>query len=245
MKWTAPAIVLLLCAPAGAADLLVNPLRIELSAQYLAAPINLKNDSDKQKILQIQTVAWLLKDGNPIETPTSELLVSPLTVNIAPGAAQTVHAVLKRPPDATRELAYRIYLREYVPQPQSGFSGVRIATRTGLPVFVQSQSGTATPKLAWSLSRSGDNTLKLMLRNDGDAHVQVISLALSLPRSDKPLAVETHSTFVLARQAQDWQFGINPAELLAGGPLHLSARTDSGNVELEISVDKPPAAPPR
>ena len=239
MLRTASALLLLLCLHAGAAELLVNPVRVDLSPRNPASVITLKNASEIQKVIQIQTVAWMLRNGNPVEAPTEELQVSPQSVTLPPGSSQTLRAVLKRAPDAERELSYRIYLREYVAQPKSGFSGVRIAMRTGLPVFVQAQNGAAAPKLAWTLSRPFDRSLKLALRNDGNAHVQISRFALHLPGRPKPLAEEAHPSYVLAAQAQEWLFRIDPVQIRAGDRLRLTAQTDSGAVEAELAISVP------
>jgi fimbrial chaperone protein len=229
----------LLWSPAGAVDLLVNPARIDLSQQRQTVPITLKNDTDKAKTIQVQTVAWLLRDGSQVETPTTDLQVSPSTLTIAPKSEQVIRASLKRPPDAARELSYRIYLRDTAPQAPPGSSGIRISYRTSLPVFVQPALGATPPKLLWTISRPNERSLKLVLKNEGRTHVQVINVVLHVPGREKAIGTETYSSYILSQQSYEWSFKIDSSEPIAGGRVRLAAKTDAGNVDTELVVAMP------
>lgn len=233
------ACALLLPALAIAADLRVNPIRIELSPQHLTAAINIQNISDQLKKIQVRAVAWSHLDGKHVYAPTRELLASPQVFSIAPGRSQIVRTALRRTPDPANELAYRIQLRELRPQsaPESTRSGV--ALRLDLPVFVQPQNGIAAPKLVWTVSSAPDNRLKVTLRNEGNAHVEVSDFAVYAAGSEKPLTGESVSTWILAGQVHTWVLTTAPAEPPSGDRLRLSAYTDAGNIEAELSLGAP------
>jgi len=226
-------------ALAAAANLSVDPVRIELSPRQQTAAVNVRNDSDQPSSIQIQAVAWSQLDGKDVYAPTRELLVAPPIVTIAPKSEQVIRAALRRQADTAGELTYRIYLQELPPQPAPGFTGLQVALRIGLPVFVKPQNGTAAPKMVWSVARAPDNSLKVALQNQGNAHVQVSDFALSIPGNDKAIAGESGSSYILAGQVHEWLLKTDLSEKITGGRLRLKAYTDAGNVDMELPLGTP------
>lgn len=233
--------VFALLAPglAKAAGWEINPVRIELSPEQQTAAITVKNESDQPTSIQIQAVTWSQLDGKDVYTPTKELLVSPPIVTIAPKGEQVIRVALRRQADTTNELAYRINLQELPPQSTPGFTGVQVALRIGLPVFVQPQKGEAAPKMAWNVSRMPDNKLKVVARNQGNAHIQISDFSLYVPGGDKAITGEASSSYVMAGQAHEWLLKTNSLEKIADGRLHFKAYTDAGDVDTELVLGKP------
>jgi fimbrial chaperone protein len=125
------------------------------------------------------------------------------------------------------------------PPPAPGFRGLQVALRIGLPVFVQPQQGKAAPIMAWAAVRAPDGNLKLTLRNQGNAHVQVSDFALYAPGSDKLIAREASSTYVLAGQTRVWLLKTDLTQNISGGSLRLKAYTDAGDVDAELPLGTP------
>lgn len=217
----------------------VDPVRIELSPQQQTATVNVRNESDQPTSIQIQAVAWSQVDGKDVYTPTRELLVSPPIVTIPPKSEQVIRAALRRQADTASELTYRIYLQELPPQPAPGFIGLQVALRIGLPVFVKPQNGKAAPKMVWTVSHAPDNSLKVALQNQGNAHVQVSDFALYIPGKDKPIAGESGSSYILAGQVHEWLLKTDLSEKITGGRMRLKAYTDAGNVDTELPLGTP------
>ncbi len=224
---------------AAASDLQIDPIRIELSPQQQSMVLTIKNDSDQPASIQVQVVAWSQVDGKDVYAPTRELLVAPPIVTIPARSEQVLRAALRRQADATNELAYRIYLQELPPPLAPGFSGLQVALRIGLPVFVQPRHGKAAAKLSWAGSRVSGGNVKVELQNRGNAHVHVSDFALYLPGSDNPLARETSSTYVLAGQTHAWLLKTDPTQNISGGSLRLKAYTDAGDVDAELPLAAP------
>ena len=217
----------------------IDPVRIELSPEQQTAVINIKNGSDLPTSIQIQVVAWSQLSGKDIYTPTRELLVSPPIITIAPNGEQIIRTALRRQVDMTNELAYRINLLELPPQPTAGFMGLQVALRIGLPVFVKPQNVKMAPKMTWSISLMPDNNLRLGLKNEGNAHVQVSDFALYVPGNNQPIASESGSSYVLAEQTREWILKTSSMKLVPGGRLHLIAYTDAGHVDMELVLALP------
>ena len=91
--------------------------------------------------------------------------------------------------------------------------------------------------MIWSVSRAPENSLKLILRNEGNAHVEVVDVALRVTRRDKPLAGEARTTYILAGQSYEWILTTAHSESTGGGRLRLKAITNAGNIETELSLD--------
>jgi fimbrial chaperone protein len=226
-------------ALAGAASWEINPVRVELSSQQQTAAVTIRNDTDQATSIQINALAWSQEIGMDSYTPTNELLVSPPIVTIAPNSEQIVRVALRRQADASNELTYRISLQELPSPPVVGFQGVKVALRVTLPVFVQSQTGKAAPKIDWTVSRQHDNSLKVVMRNRGNAHIQISDFALYLPGHTQPLANEEVSSYVLSGQSHEWLLKTSDKEKMIGNRLRLKAFTDAANIDTEIVLRKP------
>jgi len=230
---------LLLPGLSAAAGWNIDPVRVELSQEQQTTELTITNDSDLPTSIQIEAFAWSQADGKDVYTATREVLVAPPLVTIAPKAAQIVRVALRRQPNSSSELAYRLKLQELPPPPRPDFAGVQVALRVGVPVFVKPQKGAAAPKVVWKASRVADRTLKLSALNQGQAHIQVSDVALYAVGGDQPIADEAVSSYILPGQAHSWLLKTSSPVKPAGGPLRLKANTDAQNVDTEVQLDKP------
>lgn len=232
------AVGLLAAMSAHAAEWEVDPVRVELSPAQQTAAITLKNMSTQATSIQVQVVKWTQVDGKDVYVSSRELLVSPPIVNIPAGGEQIIRAALRRPADPKNELSYRINLQELPPAPAPGFTGVQVALRIGLPVFVQTEKGGAVPKMEWSIQRMPDNQLKVTLKNRGNAHVQVTDFSLYLPATDQSVAGEAGSKYIMAGQMHEWLLKTSSPVTPTDGRLRLKAFTDAGDVDALLSLGR-------
>lgn len=240
-RWFAGLCAAALLVPglAGAATWEIAPTRIELSPEQQTSAITLKNTSDTPTSIQIQVVAWSQVDGKDIYTPSRELLVSPPFVTIPAQGEQIIRAALRRPADASKELSYRINLQELPPPAAPGITGVQMALRIGLPVFVQAQEIKAAPKMAWSAMRMPDSSLKITLENHGNAHVQITDFSLFLPGDEQAIGGEVGSSYVMPGQTHEWLLKSASLGKKPNGRLRLKAYTDAGDVDTDLVLGKP------
>jgi fimbrial chaperone protein len=232
---------LALFAPAlvSAAEWNVDPVRIELSPQQQTAAIIVRNESDQPSSIQIQAVTWSQVNGLDVYTPTRELLVSPPIATIPPKTDQVIRVALRRPADPSKELAYRINLQELPHEQAPESTGIQVALRIGLPVFVQSLKGDAAPKMAWSVARAPDNQIKVQVKNQGNAHVQISDFSLQTAGATQPVTSESALSYVLAGQTREWLLKTNPSQAIANGRLRLMAFTDADKVDTELVLGSP------
>lgn len=222
---------------AVAANLEIDPVRVELSPQQQTVAITIRNSSDQPTTLEIKPVVWAQVDAKDVYTPTRELLISPPLVTIPAHGVQVIRAALRRKADPAKELTYRINLQELPAAPLAGVTGVQVALRIGLPVFVKPSSGKAAPKMEWKLMHQSDGSLNVGFRNTGNAHVQISDFSLLNPGSNGVIAEEQGASYVLAGQGREWHLKTSPTEKIAGNRLRLVAFTDAGNADKELPLE--------
>jgi fimbrial chaperone protein len=227
---------LLVAAGARAGSFAVSPVRATLSADKLIGSLTVRNDGAEPTVVQLQVMSWSQDDGEDVYTVTREVLATPPIFTVDPGASQMVRVGLRRAPDPHRELSYRLYLQEVPPPPEPGFQGLQVALRIGVPVFVV-PTAPAQPVLHWEARATAKGGLELALRNDGNAHVQVVDVTLDSAGS-QVLATRALSSYVLAGQSRRWRID-NVTAPPPGTALRLVARTDAGRIETELVVSAP------
>jgi fimbrial chaperone protein len=228
---------LLVTATAQAASLSISPILVMLNEKKHSAALTLKNESDEPKVIQTELLRWTQENGENVYTPSRDILTNPPIAKLQPGQTQVIRIGLNRKADKVQELAYRLYISEVPPPPKEGFTGLRIALRLGLAVFV-SPKADLVDRLEWKATRESDGALQLTLLNSGNRHMRLTSLKVRDPGNGQQLA--------------EWQQ--EPATLLAGQTrritlplppewqntqLSLVAGTDEGLAETRIELEQP------
>jgi fimbrial chaperone protein len=231
-----PLLGFLLTAVASAGSFQVNPIRIELAKGITTAVVTVRNDGEEPVVLQSSVLGWTQEGGKDVYASTSEALITPPVMTIAPGAEQIVRVGLRRPADPRNELAYRVFLQEVPPPPKPGFTGLQVALRVGIPMFVAS-TAPAVRKLDWSAAIGADGAIQLVAQNPGNAHVQITDLELRVPDASEPIAHESSLAYVLAGQRREWTLPAAPRAKSAS-ELRLKAYTDAGEVDTAVRLDR-------
>jgi len=220
---------------AVASNLTVYPVSVILNAQKPAGEINLQNDDDAPKVIQIELMEWSQKDGQDIYTPSRDLLVNPPVFTLQPGKTQLIRLGLNKPVKNPQELSYRLYINEVPPPPKPGFTGLQMAMRLGIPVFVEPHQP-AKPKLEWQASRNHDGSIKLTVANTGNAHMKLLDFELKEAEQSRALGKENRSFYLLPGQSREISF--IPEFDWQGDRLKLSANTGRGLVETALALEK-------
>jgi len=147
-----------------------------------------------------------------------------------PGAVQTVRVGLRRAADPERELAYRLYLQE-IPDAAADGTGVRIALRIGVPVFVPPRAP-AAPLLRWRAQRDA-GAIVLHAQNTGKSHARIVELKFL---SGSQMVAEATAAYVLAGQSWRWRLAVSQIPA-AGTQLRVSAKTDAGDVNADVTLE--------
>jgi len=234
--WFAVAAMCVAVAEAGAGSFQVNPIRVDMAKGATTAAITVRNDGDEPIVVQSSVVGWAQENGQEVYAPTTEALVTPPLMTVPPGGEQIVRVGLRRAVDPQRELTYRLYLQEVPPPPKPGFTGLQVALRVGLPVFV-APVAPGIRRLEWSAEIRPDGTIVLAAQNTGNAHVQVTDFQLGLPGSAEPVAHESSLAYVLAGQRRQWTLSAPADRVKSAHELRLKAFTDAGEIDSAVKVE--------
>jgi fimbrial chaperone protein len=229
-------LLLLLWTPwAQAGSFTVSPVRVSLSASAPISAITVQNNGTEAVVLQLEAMAWAQQAGLDVYTPSTDILATPPIITIPGGGSQILRVGLRRAPDPKHELTYLLYLQEVPPPPKPGFSGLQMALRFALPVFV-SPAAEDIASLAWRITRAQNGQHEVSLSNSGNAHVQVANFKLA--RADGgELGTQQVTGYVLPGQTVTWKakdIKVPPS----GNQLRLIALTDIGEINADlITVD--------
>jgi fimbrial chaperone protein len=214
-----------LLATAQAANVSVNPLRVEFSASHTGEALTLKNTGTTPVTIQPSVMKWSqTPEGKDELVATKEVLVAPALTEIAPGDTQIVRVALRRAPDPQQQLSYRILLREVPKDIPANSQQVQIVINISLPVFVASSSPATPPKLDVTRDAAG----KLIVRNPGNSHVQVKEFTLT--DSSKGQYKSQTMFYLLAQQQRTLSLPTTTG--LGAGPWQFNAKTDRGDLSI-------------
>lgn len=232
------ALCALVAAPLSAAlagSFQVNPIRVDLSAALTSQTLTVRNDGSDTLVVQMSVQAWTQEDGQDVHRPTQDALVTPPIAQIAPGGEQVIRVGLRRPPDPTKQSTYRLFVQEVPAAPTATTTGLQVALRVSLPIFVAA-AGPVKRDVAWSATRGADGTLRLTVENRGNVHAQILDLALHAPGREDPIARQAQVAYVLAGQRRTFPMPLEvplPADVTS---LRLAGHTDAGPADAVLPL---------
>jgi fimbrial chaperone protein len=231
------AVCFALAGTAAAGTFNISPIRAQLSGSHRTAVLTLTNADDAPVVVQVQVLAWSQKDGEERLDDTREMLLTPPVMQIPAKTAQVVRVALRREPDPQQELSYRVIFEE-VPQAASQLTtGLRVALRLSVPVFVAPVRGQSSPDLAWESRWLTDGRLELAAVNRGTGHVQVTDFDVQPAGANDPVRAVT-SKYVLPGSRMSWTVTPGPDANRAGSLL-IRGHSDQGEFSAEIAASGP------
>lgn len=199
--------LLLLCAvvavPAVAGSFNISPIRVELTGGHRTAVLTMTNEDDEPVVVQVHVLAWSQQSGEEELVDTRELLVTPPVLQIPGGKEQILRVALRRDPDPTKEMTYRVVFEEVPQAAPANFSGLRVALRMSVPVFVAPVHSHATAELQWEAHALADGRYEVAATNNGTGHLQVTDFDVQLPGAANPVRGMT-AKYVLPGSRMSW-----------------------------------------
>ncbi|MDB5966765.1 MAG: molecular chaperone [Polaromonas sp.] len=203
----------------------VTPVRIYMKPRDRAVAVTIVNEGDSEVVLQADLNAWSqTPDGADVQVPTEDLILSPPIIRLAPNARQVVRLALLKPADASRQLIYRMIMRE-VPEAVASRDKtiqVPIALALSMPVFVTPPP--AKYEVSCEASRSSAQLVSVTCLNSGSAYAQVREIVIK--RGSQTMARFEGGTYVLpgARQIMS----VRSDQPITAGPLQMNVSFDDG-----------------
>jgi fimbrial chaperone protein len=219
----AAAAFVLFATSSFAASFTVTPVRIYMKPQDRAVAVTITNESDEPVVLQADIYTWTQKpDGTDDTQLTEDLILSPPIIKLPAKARQVVRLARLQPPDASRQLTYRMILRE-IPEagPPRQNIQVQIALALSLPVFI---TPPAAKREISCQARRAEAALDVSCENRGSAYAQVREIQAR--RGERELGRFEGGTYILpgARKVMP----VKGAEPPPAGPMKLVVTYDDG-----------------
>jgi fimbrial chaperone protein len=180
-------LALLLAAAQAQAQVLIDPVVVQLGAKQRVATVTLTL-TDKAAApmrLQAQVLSWRQDaQGEDLAEPSNDLLVTPAIADVKPGQKQLFRIALRGPRTGTGELAYRLVLEDIAQQPAPTASGqgmkINFRMRYDLPVLLAPTTA-AIERVRWlpCAGPAHDGQACVRLRNEGNRYVKLLGFTLS------------------------------------------------------------------
>lgn len=166
------------CAYAGVFS--VTPVRIYMMPKDRAVAVTITNEAEQPVVLQADVYEWRQTAGGEDQlVPSDDLILAPPIIKLAGRGRQVVRLARLQPPDASRQLTYRLILREL---PEVGISkgiNVPIALALSMPVFITPP--VAKHRTSCTASRDDRGALSVVCSNTGTAYSQIREVDVRRP----------------------------------------------------------------
>jgi fimbrial chaperone protein len=218
-------------------SLRVGPTRIDLSVRHPVAALEVQNTADAPTLAQLDVFAWTQEGVGDSLVPTTDLIATPLVLNLAPGETRVVRVGLREPNHTAIERSYRLFVREVAPMFVPG-TGLQFALRIGVPVFalpVDSRPGavSAPGELSWRWLPDINGCATVQLINPSARHERVLAAEM-LSRSGELLWRASEPTYVLAGSRRALPPALCAPSLREAVALRLEM--ESGTVNLPVEA---------
>ena len=212
-----------LSAIAGAFS--VSPVRIYMLPRERAVAVTVVNEGDTEVVLQADLNAWSQKpDGTDELSPTDDMILSPPIIKLAPNSSQVVRLALLKPADVSRQLIYRMIMRE-VPEAVARIDRtvqLPVALALSMPVFI------TPPPAKRIMDCVTAPNLSVKCINTGTAYAQVREILLK--RGTVTLARFEGGTYILPGAQKVINLKGEPG--LTPGVVQMSVSFDDGKSQI-------------
>jgi fimbrial chaperone protein len=223
---TCIAAMLGVASPACAGNFTMQPMILKLAAAQRDGTLELTNHGGERAVFQVEARAWTQELRGDVYGATEEMLLSPPIFTIDAGGTQLIRLAIRRFTMSDTERAYRFYVRQVAGAPNAQLSVLSAFT---VPVFV-APIGPARPVLAATIRTRGAGKVAVTLRNSGNVHIKLFSVAIMNSVQGKPLAELTDATYILAGKDRMLEFTLPSASVSPNG-VTIRVQDDGGRTQ--------------
>ncbi|MCY0858726.1 molecular chaperone [Cupriavidus sp. D39] len=194
--------IIAVAGPAFAGSFSVSPVRIYMKPRDRAVAVAIVNEGNSELVLQADLNAWSQQPNGADDLVLSDdLILSPPIIKLAPNARQVVRLAQLKPPDLSKELTYRLVVREVpeVTQLKDKTVQLPIALALSMPVFITPPN--AQRKLECQLVGAA-KALSITCANSGTAYAQVREVLLT--RDGNVLTRFNGGVYILPGASKTW-----------------------------------------
>ncbi len=223
----------------AAASLVIRPTRVIITEKEQVVAVSIENQGTSEAVIQLQLMSWSQADGSDVYGSTEDLgiLACPPLFTVPAGQTQVIRVGLEdMQRDWSTEGAFRLFIQEIPPAPIEGQTGVQVAVRIGVPVFLPPPTITQ-PSLDWGLEDRGDAGLWMTVKNRGNVHALISGVQLAMG-ADFEFKTNTHQ-YVLPGATISWRLDTSsPVTSAIPDAVELTVSTDQGIYQETVAVGK-------
>lgn len=208
----------------------VSPVRIHLEPANPRGTVTVKTSGARMIPMEVRGFRWVQEHGEDKLIGDTGFIAAPPVFDLPAEGEQVLRVGLKSKSADPVEQTYRIMVTE-LPDATLEASGVKMLMRMSLPVFVTPKG--AVPKPILSAVRHSDGTVKVTLKNEGTAHIQLTGLSVVASGTENSAAERKLLDYVLAASEKSWV--VTPETSLPGGTLNIVAETNIGALESPLA----------
>jgi fimbrial chaperone protein len=227
-------LLLVTALSAHASTFSISPVRANLSQAHRTEALTLLNPEDAPVVVQVKIVSWSQKDGSERLDETREVLVTPPVLQIPANGQQIVRVALRRDPDPGEELSYRVIFEEVPQAAPKEFTGLRVALRLSIPIFVAPAQGHAMAQVSWDSRWLPNGQLELAATNRGNMHCQIQDFEAKFAGSAMPLRGAA-SKYVLPGSRMVWTLTPPSDALKQAGAIPIRGHSDQGDFSTDVA----------
>jgi fimbrial chaperone protein len=209
-----------LASASGNASVNVRPLRVDLSNEQRSSAITVDNGQAAPEIMRVEVDAWDQRSGSDRYVRSTDLLVVPPVLSIAPQHGKVVRLALRSLVSGSREQAYRVFVTEVPPQiKQAQGAQVQVAYRIGIPVFVNAGKVSASAPVnggaQWKARLIDSKRIRISVASASDTHIRINETKIYADASkEELLADQPVSEYLLAGATRSFDIAASkPLEL--------------------------------
>ena len=199
--------------------------------------LEVQNTSDAPTLTQLDVFTWTQQGGADLLVPTTDLIATPLVLNLAPGETRVVRVGLREPNHTAVERSYRLFVREVAPTFVPG-TGLQFALRIGVPVFalpvdIRPGAVSAPAELSWHWIPDINSCATVQLTNPSARHERVRAAEI-LSRGGEILWRASEPAYVLAASRRALPPALCAPSLREAVTLRLEM--ESGTINLPVEA---------
>lgn len=180
-----------------------SPLKVEFKSSEQVETISINNNSNEQKVYQIELLEWNQENGKEVLTKTKNLIASPLMLKIAPRSKQIVRIGSRNLVLTQNEQSYRIIFNQI---PLNGPKGVQVLTNISIPIFIAPKNDLDLKSVSSYIdlkprSQNGKLT-NLYIQNRFNEHIKIVGAKFI--QNGKVINSVQKLNYVLASKTSDY-----------------------------------------
>ena len=198
--------------------------------------LEVQNVSDTATLAQIDTFTWTQTGAGDALIPTTDLIATPLVLNLAPGETRFVRVGLRQRNQTDVERSYRLFVRE-VPPAFGASTGLQFALRIGVPVFALPDgarlvSVSAASELSWRWLPDIQRCMTVQIVNPAPRHEHVLAAEM-LSRDGEVLWRAADPAYILAASRRTLPPALCPPSIAEAATLRLDMESGTLNLPVE------------